>query len=590
MTAKDFLGGIKAGFLGLGGVRGSIADVLNLKGQRSTFDGADSGHILKVNKDTDVLDSAIEFSVAGRTATQLGLIGDENFTLRAGGESTPITAMTVNNRTGVVDFPNTPNMSGPSLSLAAANAIAAAHTLELQQRLLLEGGQTAKTILAVGYVHDNGAADYTPGMKAQIASLERGNVLFVYRNGDRFLANDPQEGPIHLNLGEIYVIQNLGPGSIITASEGAYGFSQQANGEDVSPMPLLSLALAFTKTSFYFFRGATSYRGPAGGPGTFEGWIHVVGGALDSTVSLEAPDSAGVYSTVRGQENIAVPAWGYQRFYADGNKEYRLTATTPIMACMNANMGTEPGFGDSRLILPGTTDGITWGAGSRVLTPYGSTVFSWFTNDAVAGGHVTRPGDSTDLEMISRADEPGYRARGAVRIIAQGPITSYSGADAAGSEATAMPAVATFSQRLAIPLTVELSGSTGSNNIAIASPYVGTARLYQWDVVFRGGGEACDACMSREPTPKRPPSISSAGAPPARKGPSALRNSSGIPPRPIFRQRPATRILISFCRISRGAIWRPTCPVWRYSTPCKTRDWGRRLLCIGARQAPRSAA
>ncbi len=156
--------------------------------------------------------------------------------------------------------------------------------------------------------------------------------------------------------GEPIIFTGLSNGAIITASQGFYGYSEQVDGADESPMPLLSYGLAFDFTFFFGFRNCNAYN--PGGTGANQGWIHVVNGPLSSTIKLT--NGAGV--TVEGQENIELDPWEYRRLYTSGNQEYILSGTNPMMACHNANMDLSPHgrFYDSRLIMPLTNDGITW--------------------------------------------------------------------------------------------------------------------------------------------------------------------------------------------------------------------------------------
>lgn len=392
---------------------------------------------------------------------------------------TVATAISIDNTTGEVSLPNTDLTSS-----SAANSIAAGNTLGLEQQLLAASGQVGKTVLAVGFVYHQGDAEGTTNMKAQITSLGSGNTVFVYASGADYNSGTVLEGPIFLGLGEVYVIENLSNGSIITASEGAYGFSQQRNNNDESPMPLLSFALAFKDTFMYGFRNCQTYVGPAGG-GTSnqEGWIHVVNGPVASEVQLRT----GAGAVVQGQSGIQLDPWEYVRLYTDGNQEYRITATNPIMACHNAAMDSSPQFYDSRLILPLTNDGITWPRSGFVSALYSGTIVDYFVNDQAQGQFTCNPGSPVDFDGTTGATDQDYEPRGATRVKAFGLISAYSGADSSGLEASPLCPVSTFTQRIALPLHIRNAGDGGNNGIALASPYTGTARLYEWN---QGTGSA----------------------------------------------------------------------------------------------------
>ena len=268
-------------------------------------------------------------------------------------------------------------------------AVAAGSTQGLEQTLLAQQGQVGKTVLAVAYTYHQGNEGPSVDNKAQITSLEDGNVVFVYASGADFLSLTVQEGPIFLSKGEIYVIENVQAGTIITSTEGAYGYSQQRNNNDESPMPLLSLALGFTDTFFFAFRNSTST----------EGRVRVVNGPLASTVNL----FTGAGAVVLGQSDIALEPWEALTLSTNGNQEYRLTSTNTIMAAIHAEMDTNR-FYDSRLILPTTNDGITWPRSGQLSAPFAGTVVNWYVNDNLTGQFTAAgPGSPVDIDAAPPA-------------------------------------------------------------------------------------------------------------------------------------------------------------------------------------------
>jgi hypothetical protein len=379
-----------------------------------------------------------------------------------------------------------PVSSGGGLSESEVAAIAAGSTQGLQQSLLADAGQVGKTVLAVAFAWYQGSETGT-NVKAQITSLGEGNVVFVYRTGADFLALNEQEGPIFLGLGEVYVIEDVTAGTIITATEGAYGYSQQRQNNDESPMPLLSLGLAFQETFFFAFRDSQTYN-PTSTTAQNQGWIHVVNGPIANVIKLT--DGVGV--TVQGQENISLAPWQYQRLYTEGNKEYIISGTNIMMAAINAEMRlSAPRFYDSRLIMPLTNDGVTWPRSGFGSAPFSSTLVRYWVNDGAAwdqgsGAVLTfNPGSPVDIDAAqpngTGANDTDYAPEGCTRFKAAGLIVAYSGADTAGLEATPMCPVSNFTQRIALPLHIRNIGDGGDNGIAIGSIYEGTARVYQWN-------------------------------------------------------------------------------------------------------------
>jgi hypothetical protein len=376
---------------------------------------------------------------------------------------------------GSADVSITASVSDNFLSAYEVAAVAAGSTLGLEQQLLTNAGQPAKTVLAVGY---------TTSGKAQGVSLGDGNVVEVFANGTDFNAGTVLYREF-LSFGEPICFTGLSNGAIITSTSGFYGFSDQVDGGDESPMPLLSYGLSFTETFFYAFRNCNFYN-PAG-TGANQGWVHIVNGPLKSTIKL----TDGVGTTVRGQENIELLPWQYYRLYTDGNKEYIIKSTNPVMACHNANMDLNPHgrFFDSRLIMPLTSDGITWPRAGFISAPYNNTKVKWYTRDGVSGsinsGNGVSPGSPIDFDSApplgTGANDSRYYPNGATRVRATGLVSAYSGADNAGLEATPLLPTAAMSQVVAQPLFIDDAGNGSQSGVAIASPYIGTARIYAWN-------------------------------------------------------------------------------------------------------------
>lgn len=364
-----------------------------------------------------------------------------------------------------------------SPSAETVGSVAAGSTLGLEQSLLANAGQPALTVLAVGF---------TTSGKVQGVSLGDGNVVEVYASGSDFSAGNVLHREF-MSLGEPICFTGLANGAIIQASQGFYGFSEQVDGADESPMPLLSYGLSFKFTFFYAFRNCQSYL--PGATGANQGWVHVVNGPLASAVRLAT--GAGV--TVQGQENIKLAPWEYRRLYTSGNQEYILEATNPIMACHAANMDLSPygRFYDSRLIMPLTNDGITWPRSGFISAPYNNTQVPFFTRDGVSGlinstaGTGVSPGSPVDFDAAvgvgTGASDADYEPDGATRVLPIGLVSAYSGADSAGLEASPLMPTSAMSQVVAQPLTIADTGDGGDSGVAIASPYQGTAIVYEWN-------------------------------------------------------------------------------------------------------------
>lgn len=368
-------------------------------------------------------------------------------------------------------------------SLAKVGSVAAGSTLGLEQQLLASSGQVGKTVLAVPYTFYQGSEGPTVNTKVQLTSLGAGNVMFVYASGEDFNKGISQEGPVFLANGEVYVVENIRAGSIITLSEGGYGFAQQRNANDESPMPLMSFALSFKDAFCFAFRNSQTYAPNTGTQN--QGFIHIVNGPLDSV--LDFRDATG--GIVQGQEGIKLGPWQYHRLFTAGNGEYRITASNPVMAAINAEMdsGASPRFFDSRLILPLTNDGISWPRSGFISALYSGTDITNYVNDLTNSGAsptiTVNPGAPLDWDAAGTtgATDSDYEPRGATRLRAAGLVTAYSGADSSGLEASPLCPVSTFTQKIALPLHIRNALDGGNNGIALSSIYTGTARLYQWN-------------------------------------------------------------------------------------------------------------
>ena len=351
---------------------------------------------------------------------------------------------------------------------AQVAAVAAGSTLGLQQSLLANAGQPGKTVLAVGF---------TTSGKVQGVSLGAGNVVEVYASGSAYNAGTVLHREF-MGFGEPICFTGLSNGAIITSSEGFYGFSEQVDGSAESPMPLLSYGLSFTETFLYAFRDSND-------DSSNRGFIRVVNGPLESLVTLTRGDGTEVNTDAGSgtpQTNIKLDPWEFTTLQTDANTEFILKSTNPVMACIHAEMrAVGPRFHDSRLVMPLTNDGITWPRSGNASAPYSGTVVDYYVRDGAKGSFTVNPGSPINLNTATGATDQDYEPDGATRFLATGVISAYSGADSAGLEATPLMPTKAMSQIVAQPLYIDDNGDGGNSGVAIASPYVGTAKIYEWD-------------------------------------------------------------------------------------------------------------
>ena len=351
---------------------------------------------------------------------------------------------------------------------SVANAKGAA--LALEQKLLANDGQPALTVLAVGPTNTG---------RVQGCSLGDGNVVEVYASGADFNAGTVLYREF-MSAGEPICFTGLSAGAIITSTQGFYGSSEQVIGSNESPMPLLSLGLAFTGTFLYAFRSSSNYPGE----GNDTGQVTVVNGPLPSTVTFTKNGAQ-----VRDQAPRNLEPFELTQFYTDENGEYFLSGTSAIMACIQARMGSTPGnanarFYDARLVMPLTNDGITWPRSGFVSAPYDNTTSRYYVRDGASGDFPpVSPGAPVDFDASEStgASDQDYEPNGCTRLRVNGLAVAYSGADSAGLEATPMIPVSALSQVVAQPFFIKDNGDGGNSGVAIGSPYEGTAKVYAWN-------------------------------------------------------------------------------------------------------------
>lgn len=373
----------------------------------------------------------------------------------------------------------TPAEGGGGGSDANALAFAKGAGLNVEQGLLAADGQPAKTVLAVAATNTG---------KVQGCSLGAGNVIEVYENGSEYSAGNVLYREF-MGKGEPICFTGLSAGAIITSTQGFYGMSEQVQGSHESPMPLMSLGLSFTSTFVYAFRNSNEFRGASGNN---TGQVIICNGPLPSIVSFVKPNG----DSVSGQQPKELAPFELCYFYTNANGEYVINSTSPVMAAIQANMGknapANPGdpedtnqrFYDARLIMPLTNDGMTWPRSGYVSAPYDNTTSRYYVRDGVAGDFpVLNPGVPVDFDGATGATDSDYEPRGCTRLMANGLVSAYSGADSAGLEASAMIPVAAMSQVVAQPFFIEDSGDGGSSGVSIGSTSVGTAKVYEWDTV-----------------------------------------------------------------------------------------------------------
>ena len=352
-------------------------------------------------------------------------------------------------------------------------AIAAGSTLGLEQQLLARAGQPARTVRAVAYTTSN---------RTQGVSLGPNNMVVCYASGADYNAGNVLHREF-LADGEPIVLPSLPPGAIVTSTAGFDGASEQVNGSAESPMPLMSYGLSFRESFAYAFRDSQVYA--PGTSNTRQGWVHVVNGPLPSVAELTFGNGA----VVRGQTGVELAPWQYHRFYTDGNTEYVLRSTNPVMAGIQANMADGGGsFFDSRHWMPLAGEIVGWPRFGFVSSLYQS-VCDWWIRDGASGrfnsGNPFGPGSPVDTDAAppigTGANDTQYRPDGFARYAGPGLFSALSGADQAGAEATAFLPTSAMSTKVAQPFYIRDTLNGASSGMSLGSLYEGTAKYMEWD-------------------------------------------------------------------------------------------------------------
>ena len=321
------------------------------------------------------------------------------------------------------------------LKTPAVLPLAKGGALALEQSLLASDGQPALTILAVASANTG---------RVQGCSLGDGNLVEVFANGGDYNSKTVLYREF-MQAGEPICFSGLSNGAIITSTQG-----------------------------FYAFRNSQ-------GTGTAIGEIYICCGALPAEITLTRNGNV-----VDSQENIALEPFELVTLTTNANGEYRLVSTSPVMGAIQAEMAaSNPRFYDARLIMPTTNDGITWPRSGFVSAPYANTVVDYYVRDGASGDFTVSPNSPIDFDGSAGtgANDSDYEPAGATRVKAKGLISAYSGADSSGLEASPLMPTSAMSQVVAQPFHIHDSGDGGDSGIAIASPYEGTAKVYEWNSV-----------------------------------------------------------------------------------------------------------
>lgn len=306
-----------------------------------------------------------------------------------------------------------------------------------------EKGDSAKT-LSVGFT-DDVESSFTMSIGScgdhnAIYTKEPGNINFSFLT----VLNKGQ----NLNL-------NLPAGTVFRSDKGISGFSCPF------PMPFGISNFSATYFRFYAFRN--------------ENVVHATSAGKDSLVILYASDETTV---VDGPNFIS--AYSSTTLTCDANAEFVVVATTAIFCGTKGDRGsgvTTNRFIDMRLVPPMSTEVLVHNRNNRLSAQFADTSVTYYKRDMTSGDLTVQAG--TPFSTISQAgNNADYDPNGWLLLRGDKPFTGFSGADGSGFEATPCWPLTALAQVFPILSTIGASTRGRTASISLASPYEGSARVY----------------------------------------------------------------------------------------------------------------
>lgn len=232
-------------------------------------------------------------------------------------------------------------------------------------------------------------------------------------------------------------------GTVLRSSKGMYGFSGPL------PTPLGPQSFALTQCQFYVDGAAT---------------LTVVSLGTEVSVTLLSSDQTTVLS---GPTIVA--SYQLSTFSCPSTGEYFVTSSGPVCASVNES-GSK-----IRLLTPMSTELITWNTGCLVSALEATTSVTYYRRNGNTGTISVSPGTAVALGAGSNTNlAPG----GCVLVTADKPISTWTETDSIGNQALSGFPVAQMSQLFSNPSFVDSTANYGQAGVAIASPYEGTATVY----------------------------------------------------------------------------------------------------------------
>lgn len=258
-----------------------------------------------------------------------------------------------------------------------------------------------------------------------------------------------------LNKGQILNL-SLEAGTVFRSDKGISGFS--------TPFPMPFGISNFSDTYFRFFALRES------------NVVHATSAGRDSLVTLYASDE----TTIVDGPNF-VSAYGSTVLTCNANAEFVVVATTAIFCGTKGDRGNDPAssnnYIDMRLVPPMSTEILVHSRSNRLSAQFTNTSVTYHRRNMTTGSFTVQAGTPLNIGNAT-GNQQDYNPDGWLLLRSDKPIASFSGADSQGWEATPGWPLTALAQFFPITSTIGTNTDSGRASIALASPYEGSARIY----------------------------------------------------------------------------------------------------------------
>ena len=258
-----------------------------------------------------------------------------------------------------------------------------------------------------------------------------------------------------LNKGQILNL-SLEAGTVFRSDKGISGFS--------TPFPMPFGISNFSDVYFRFYALRN------------DNVIHATSAGRDSLVTLYASDE----TTIVDGPNF-VSAYGSTILTCNANTEFVVVATTAIFCGTKGDRGNAPtsnnNYIDMRLVPPMSTEIIVHSRNNRLSAQFTNTSVGYHRRNMTTGSFTVQAGTPLNISGATGA-QADYALDGWLILRSDKPIASFSGADSQGWEATPGWPLTALAQLFPIISTIDTNTDSGRSSISLASPYEGSARVY----------------------------------------------------------------------------------------------------------------